>query len=260
MKSICFLNAEVTRNLVSTLIVAVLLTSVSYAQVVFDFDDKKQFNEWEAVDDVSLGDAGPSTWEVRKSVGLDKSALYQGSNIWGDASDSMLMGTFIIYKGEKFIDFVIEVDVFAQDNDGMGLVWAYEDTGQHYRVIMINDKWPDPAPLDKIGGPFLKIDKRIGDKNPWYDPVAVEKKGYKPYLERQRLHWKLEVSDGAFVFTREDGLSIEGKDDAYKEGYVGIQLYAQQAEFDNFTITNTFPVDARDRLTTTWGQVKRERR
>lgn len=245
-------NVRVFR-IVSFITITLLMAGVAYAQIVIDFEDG-DLDDWEVVDDVDLGDAGPSTWQIRNStLGLDGKALYQGSNIWGNAGDNMLMGTFIIYKAEKFSDFILEVDVVADDNDGMGLVWAYESTAKHYRIMMINDGWPAP-PLDGFSGPFIKADKRISDENPWYDLMEVEA-GIR-YAEDTLLHWTLEVTGGSFLLTREDDASIEGSDLDYKEGYLGIQLYAQQAEFDNFTITATAPVEPADKMATAWGAIK----
>ena len=234
-----------------------LTVSISYAQIVIDFEDGN-LDDWEVVDEdpKNLGDAGPSTWEIRNSAGLDGKALYQGSNIWGSAPDTCLMGTFIIYKAQKFTDFVMDVDVFATDNDGMGLVWAYEGTDRHYRAIMINDGWPD-VPVDGVKGPMMKISKRISDDEPWYELLeAITPPDYVPYPENQRLHWTLEVSGGSFTFTRDDGVSLSAKDTSYESGYVGIQLYAQQAEFDNITILDTYPVDPRGKLAVMWGRIK----
>ena len=121
---------------------------------------------------------------------------------------------------------------------------------------MINDKWPDPNPVDEIGGPFMKIAKRVSDDNPWYELLEAVKGDYKPYSEGPKLHWKLEVHEGAFTFTREDGLSISAVDKDYKSGFVGIQLYAQQAEFDNFTITPGAAVEPADKIATLWGDIK----
>ena len=230
------------------------------AQVVLDFEDGS-LDAWEVVDEApeNLGDVGPSTWEIRDSqLGLDGRVLYQGSNIWGTPGDTMLMGTFIIYDGQRFSDFMLDVDVAAADNDAMGLVWAYEGTDRHYRVMMINDVWPDP-PLDGFQGPMMIAHKRISNAEPWYELLEVVKDTYVPYTEGgERLHWSLEVIDGNFTLTREDGLSITGSDADYADGYVGIQLYAQQAEFDNFAVIplDSTAVDAKGKLATAWGQMK----
>ena len=238
-----------------------LLVGVLQAQepIVIDFEDGSLDN-WEVIDENpdNLGDKGPSTWEVRDSqLGLDGKALFQGSNIWGSAPDSCLMGTFIIYKGDQFTDFTLDVDIAAADNDGIGFVWAFTGTDKHYRVIMINDKWPE-VPVDGIRGPFLRIDKRISDKEPWYEGLAVVKDNYKPYPEGPKFHCTLEVKNGVFKFERDDGLSITAEDHTYQTGYVGIQLYAEQAEFDNFKITPLAPSAVRpsDKMATIWGAIK----
>jgi len=237
-----------------------LIAGLSQAQIVLDFEDGK-LDDWEVIDEApkNLGDAGPSSWQIRTSQGgLDGNALYQGSNIWGSAADTCLMGTFIIYKGEQFKEFIIDVDVVAADNDGMGLAWAYASTDRHYRAMMVNDGWPE-VPVDGVKGPFMKIQKRISDDKPWYDLLEVAKK-YTPYPEGPKLHWTLEVSNGSFTFTREDPsgdkVIVSAEDTSYEEGYVGIQLYAQQAEFDNFTIQNTYPVNPAGKVAATWGQLK----
>ena len=238
--------------------VSLLLFAVfAHAEIVLDFESGS-LDDWEVTDDVELGDAGPSTWEIRDSqLGLDGKVLFQGSNIWGSAADSCLMGTFIVYMAEQFTDFIIDVDVAAADNDGMGLVWAYTGTDSHYRAITINDRWPDVS-VDGIEGPFMKIAKRTSDEDPWYELLAVVKDDYVPYAEGQRLHWTLEVEGGVFSFTREDGLSITAEDHSYGSGYVGIQLYAQQAEFDNFTIVplGTTAVRPEHKMATVWGVIK----
>ncbi len=254
-------------NILLVCITALFFAGLVHAQVVLDFEDG-DLNAWEVVEEPAenLGDAGPATWEIRDTqLGLDGKVLYQGSNAWGSPPDNMLLGPIIVYKGEEFTDFVLEIDVAASDNDGMGIVWAFESLDKHYRVIMINDKWPDPDPLDGQGGPFLKMDKRISNEAPWYELLEVvpgrDGGPYVPYVEGARLHWTLEVKNGSFTFTREDGLSISAQDTSYASGYVGIQLYAQQAEFDNLTITplSATAVDPAGKMSTTWAAIRESR-
>jgi len=243
---------------ISIVFVAMLFIVGMAHALVLDFESG-DLSDWEVIDDVDLGDADPGAWEIRDSeLGLDGKALYQGSNIWGDTTDSCLMGTMIIYKGQEFSDFTMEVDVAADDNDGMGIVWAFDSLEKHYRVAMINDVWPDTA-LDGVNGPFLKMSKRIGNDSPWYNMMAVVKDDYVPYEENAaRLHWTLTVDNGAFTFVREDGLSISAADGDYGSGFVGFQLYAQQLEIDNIVITplDAAAVDPMDKTATMWGAIK----
>jgi hypothetical protein len=234
------------------------------AQTVLDFEGG-DLDDWLLIDEApkNLGDAGPSTWAIRNSqLDLDGNALFQGSNIWGSPGDTMLMGTFAIYTGEEFIDFILEIDVAAADNDGMGLVWAYTDTDRHYRVNIINDGWPAP-PLDGNQGPMVIMHKRFSDDDPWYDLLEVgHAPDYANYPENgQRMLWTLEVKEGQFKFTNDNAdaaaeVVIEGEDDEYASGFIGIQMYAQQAEFDNITIVSTYPVDPNGKAATSWGALK----
>jgi len=205
-------------------------------QIVFDFEDG-DLGDWQVVDDVNITE-GPASWSIRDSKWeLDGKILYQGSNIWGDTSETCVTGTFLIYKGQQFTNFTIDVDVATSDNDGIGLVWAYKGTDRHYRTIMINDSWPG-SPSDGVKGPFLKIAKRIANQAPFYELLSVAKDNYVKYPSKQKFHLKLEVNNGVFTITRDDGLTLTATDPSYSTGYVGIQLYAQQGvEFDNFTIT-----------------------
>jgi hypothetical protein len=88
----------------------------------------------------------------------------------------------------------------------------------------------------------------------------VVKENYVPYAEGgQKLHWTLNAEDGVFTLTREDGLSITGEDQSYDGGYVGIQLYAQQAEFDSFTIVphdDTTGIQPAGKLATVWSDIR----
>ncbi|GIX06264.1 MAG: hypothetical protein KatS3mg115_0667 [Candidatus Poribacteria bacterium] len=241
--------------------VGLLLGGAAWAQIVVDFEDGDTSN-WMFVDEKpeNLGDVGPSAWEIRESqLGLDGMALYQGSNIWGGPADEQLLGTFAIYTGQTFTDFTLEIDVAAADNDGMGLVWGYTDTSSHNRVIMINDGWPD-VPLDGHKGPMVIAHNRISDDSPWYgDPLAfAHPPEYVPYPEDgSRQHWTLTVENGHFTFTTDFGTSLEG-DAPVLEGYVGIQLYAMQAEFDNLTILplGVTAVDPAGKAAVLWGALK----
>jgi hypothetical protein len=216
--------------------------------VVIDFEDE-DFDAWEFVDELpeNLGDLGPSTWDIFDSfLGFDSIVLSQGSNIWGGPNDHMLMGTIAYYNVREFENFRLEVDVIADDNDGMGFVWGYqEDTERHYRFQLMNDRWPEVPSLDGFNGPYLIAHKRISDSSPWYEVMEVlEADEYIPYSQGfgEVNHWTLEVIDGAFTITTVDSFgdenTLSGFDDEFKSGYVGIQLYAQSnVEFDNFVIT-----------------------
>ncbi len=216
--------------------------------ITIDFEDE-DFDVWEFIDEPpeNLGDLGPSSWDIFESeLGFDGNVLMQRSNIWGGPEDHMLMGTIAYYNAREFENFRLDVDVIADDNDGMGFVWGYqEDSELHYRFQLMNDRWPEVPTLDGFNGPYLISHKRISNSSPWYEVMEVlETDEYIPYTQgfEEVNHWTLEVVDGAFTITTTDSFgdenTITGFDDEYKSGFVGIQLYAQSnVEFDNFVIT-----------------------
>jgi len=222
-----------------------LFTTDAAAQVSFDFEDGT-LDGWTVVDELPENlDAGSGvgSWEVRDSqLGLDGKVLSQGSNSWGSAGDTMLMGPLLIFEGQQFTNFRLEMDVVAADNDGMGVVWGYTGLDSHNRIQMINDGWPSPA-LDGHQGPMIIAHSRISNSDPWYDLISVSKPddGYIPYAESTLLRWTLEVEDGAFTFESDDGTDVNiitGTELTHTTGFVGIQLYAQSnIEFDNIVIT-----------------------
>ena len=69
-----------------------------------NFDDGN-LDGWIAIDEDDLGDKGPSQWKV------ENGALVQTSNIWGDATDTVAIGTFLIYDLQEFISFTLEADI-----------------------------------------------------------------------------------------------------------------------------------------------------
>jgi hypothetical protein len=217
--------------------------------IVVDFEDGN-LDAWEVVDEPpeNLGDPGPSLWEIRESeLGFDGNVLFQGSNIWGETEDHMLMGTIILFKQREFENFRLDVDVISNDNDGMGLVWGYQDLDKHYRFQLMNDRWPELPPIDGYNGPYLIAHKRVSNSTPWYEVMSVlESDEYFPYSVADINHWTLEVNGGNFTITTTDAFGdmnvLTGSDNEYASGLVGIQLYAQDnVEFDNFTIT---PLDS----------------
>ena len=211
---------------------------------------------WRAFDEKSLGDKGPSSWEIKKGQ-IKGNALSQNSNIWGDETDTVAIGTVAVYTKKKWIDFILEVDVLANDNDGMGVVWRFQNFAEHYRFFTMIDSGNPP---NGERGPWRKLEVRLGkgagQKLPFYDTLDIEKG--KSYTQGQLTHWKIDVKGDSFRVEVDGKKAVEGKDNSYKTaGYIGFILYAQSGVFfDNLVITNTFPVDPRDAFTTTWGRIK----
>jgi hypothetical protein len=242
-----------------------LMMAMTWLTTAFAADFKTDFEsadikDWEVFDEKDLGDKGPSNWSVGAGQ-IKGKALTQSSNIWGDATDTVPIGTVIVYSKAEWTDFILEVDAFANDNDGMGVVWRFKDLANHYRFFTMIDTGNPP---NGEQGPWRKLESRLGkgagEKLPFYKTLDTEKG--QSYQQGVLTHWKIQAKGNEFTVEVDGKKSLQGNDNLHPDaGKIGFTLYAQSGVFfDNLTITDIFPVDPRERLTTTWGQIKGERR
>ncbi|MDR9367351.1 MAG: hypothetical protein RI575_18600, partial [Balneolaceae bacterium] len=79
---------------------------------------------------------GPSDWSVRGGE------LLQRSNIWSydpPAEFIYHMGTHTITGNSEWEDYSLNAVLRSSDNDGIGLLFRYQDPGNYYRILLMND-------------------------------------------------------------------------------------------------------------------------
>jgi len=245
---------------VTYLLLTFILTSgiLTAADFLDDFDNANM-DGWVTLDEPAklLNDKGPSNWIVMQSpAGKGSFALNQTSNIWGDPPDVVPLGTFAIYDLAEWVNFDLTFEVYAQDNDCLGLIWGWKDRTHHYRFItMIDPANPEGVGADKA--PWSKIEKRIGDDKPYYDTIG--RVGQASYVDNTVTNFKLSVMNGKFSVYSNDKLVVEASDLAYSGGKIGFTTIAQQGcFFDNVKVVDFgASVNSKDKLTSTWGYIKR---
>ena len=214
-----------------------------------DFSDG-DMEGWVVVDDPDnlMSDAAPSSWEV-KGGPINGQAVYQGSNRWGDPTDQISLGTYLIYDQAEWNDFIFEFDTVANDNDGLGFVWRWQDRLNHYRCMMVID------PGSR--GPFRRIEKRLGedgDDFPYYDFLATS---LESYTQGVPMHMKVEVVGTKMTVFIDDEEVLTADDDTYDVGKIGFALYAEQAYFDNVEVTEIArAVEPGGKSAASWGHIK----
>jgi len=215
-----------------------------------DFEDG-DMDGWVVVDDPDalMSDTSPSTWAVQGGP-IDGSAVYQGSNRWGDPTDQISLGTYLVYDEVEWTDFIFEFDTIANDNDGLGFVWRWKDRLNHYRYMMVIDTGSR--------GPFRRIEMRLGDgagdEFPFYEFLAESKDSY---TEGVVMHLSVEVA-GTKMTVFMDGKEVFSADDpTYDQGKIGFALYAEQAYFDNVEVTDLGgAVEPGGKVATNWARIK----
>ena len=88
------------------------------------------FDEWTVVD-ASGASAGPSDWSVVQAYG--SLSLRQNSDIYAPTNDE---GTYAYTGDSNWSDYHINVDVYAEDNDSIFVMFRYVDDDNYYRFIM----------------------------------------------------------------------------------------------------------------------------
>mmetsp|Transcript_3103 Transcript_3103/g.9651 ORF Transcript_3103/g.9651 Transcript_3103/m.9651 type:complete len:197 (-) Transcript_3103:16-606(-) len=77
----------------------------------------------------------------------DEQGLRQTTNAWGnDPGDNALMGCMALIPDVSYTDFIMEVDMINDDNDGVGFVFGVQDVQTYHQAHMINDRWYDRTP------------------------------------------------------------------------------------------------------------------
>jgi len=206
----------------------------------FTFEDSNMVG-WTPVDEppLLLGVPGPSRWGVDDGP-ISGKALIQTSNIWGDKPDVIALGTFLIYDLQEFMDFTMEFDMYAQDNDGVGIVWGWRSRINHFRFFtMVDPANPSGAPPD-LRAPFSMIERRTGDASPYYQTLAKIRQS--SYFEYQVNHFKLEVINKTFRIYWNYRLILQASHGGYWGGKIGFMLYAHSGVFfDNVKIESVLP-------------------
>jgi len=235
--------------IITALFAMLVLYSICIA-ADFSDDFEKGMDNWVVVDDPDelMSDKSPSSWEV-KAGPIKGKAAYQGSNRWGDPTDQISLGTYLIYDKAEWADLSFEFDTVANDNDGLGFVWRWKDRLNHYRFMTVIDTGSR--------GPFRRIEKRLGadgDKFPYYEFLA---KSEDSYTQGVPIHFKVLMEGTKMTVFMDDKEVLSATDKTYDKGKIGFALYAEQAYFDNVELKElNAAVDPRSKIAAKWGRIK----
>ena len=247
------------RLFVFTILVIGLACNLAVAaDLVEDFE--KGLDNWVVVDEPAqlLNDKGPSNW-VTQPGPFNKNALNQTTNIWGDAGDIVALGSFIIYDKAEFTDFDLTVEMQANDNDGVGIVFGWKSRTDHYRFFTMADAGNPGGAAGNQGdpgkAPWSLLEKRTSDEIPYYKALKVVRES--AYQQGVAVTFRLVVSGGNFQVYADKKLVAEAKDPSYAGGKIGFTVYAESGVFvDNLKINDTSPVEPKSKLASTWGSIK----
>ena len=116
--------------------------------------DTTDLENFEFMEDADLG--SECNWEIS-----DNGYLRQSSN--ANRYDGTQLGCNALLP-EEYTDFIMEIWMDNQDNDGIGMNFGWKSTDDFFRVHKINDQW-NVEPSDYVDMPVMKARRKIPGKS-----------------------------------------------------------------------------------------------
>jgi hypothetical protein len=172
------------------------LSITVYPESLFREEFDAGLSGWTIVDEGTNN--APSVWAVVNGI------LVQSSNIWGgtlDADDQVKPGTYLYAGNATWTDYDFIVSLRSTDDDGIGVMFRYQD-GQHYYRFSMDQQGQNRRLTKTIGGVVSILDEDSVPyvTNQWYD-LSISSIG-------NRILIKL---DGTLLFDVTDASIPSGK-------------------------------------------------
>jgi len=213
-------------NRIFTMII-LLVSLLSAAPLpFFEYFDDGDYDGWE-IFDIAPYSSGPSDWIVMSGV------LTQTSNIFTTEDEySVYTGTRIITGDTSWADYSFSVELKSTDDDGVGMLFRYQNEGDYYRYLRVED--------ESNGGPFRRIE-RCEDSVFTLLVEDISPIAYPPNFFCITV-WV--SGDSIKVF--EEGIEILATEDStYSSGMVGFMCYANDGSFfDNVSVVPGLVIDS----------------
>lgn len=209
----------------------ILFSTSAFTQEVILFQDSftnDDLVDWEITDDPQPK-SGPGSWSVTNEE------LRQTSNIWAydpPAEFIYHLGSHVSAGGANWTDYSLNAILRSTDNDGIGIIFRYQDPQNYYRVLLMNDAGNSGnanSPIQRIqkfedGEPRTLLQNKVNEAYPQgYFSLSADVRGdsIKAYLNGQLIG--------------------EVEDTTYRSGKIGLFVYANSgARFDSVTVSKDF--------------------
>jgi len=213
----------------------VLSQSVQAGTQLWDFENDAQIDEWQAVN---------GTWEINDGV-LQETSMAES-------------GMHAVVGDENWENYTLEAKIRVDEHRYAGLIFRVISDFEYY-VFYIE---LDPTPNDLC---FFKHKQGGFGERDRPEPNKTNASA----LDITRGEWftmRIVVEGNEFTCFLNDEEMCVGTDNLgneYEKGKVGVFAWQTKASFDDLTISGPeiegMAVDSKNKLTTTWGKIKRSR-
>ncbi len=211
-----------------------LMTGLARAQPLpfHDNFDDGDYNGWTVQDDVEP-QYGPSRWLVEFGV------LAQKSNIWSygpvELETKYHLGTHIHTGNDAWSDYTLNALVRSTDNDGVGLIFRYQDARNYYRVLLMNDPaWSgrDSSGVE-VNTPLQRIQKFVDG-----EPYILAENLVSQAFPQGYFALTADVRGDSIKAYLNGRLILSARDNEYGAGRIGMLSYANTgAYYDSVSVT-----------------------
>ncbi len=182
-----------------------------------DFDSGS-LESWTIIDDEPYS-SGPSSWNILNEE------LHQNSNIFTTENEySVFKGTHIIAGNDSWEDFYLNVRITSTDDDGIGMLFRYQDDKNYYRFITVADPGNQ--------GPFKRLEKQIDGV---FSTLA---ESTSDILIPGDFIGKIQVKGDSIYVYEEESILFAVQDTTFSHGKIGLMCYANAgAIFDDVYVS-----------------------
>lgn len=223
-------------RLVLFLFLCSFLSGQATGQSILFFDDfaDGDFAGWQITDDPEP-QSGPSQWQVRNGM------LVQSSNIWAygpvELETRYHLGTHVSTGDKNWGDYALNAIVRSSDNDGVGLIFRYDNPRNYYRILLMND--PAWSGLDSSGvavnTPLQRIQKFVNG-----EPIILAENKVSEAYPAGFFALTADVRGDTIKAYLDGNLILSAVDNQFSSGKIGLLSYANAGAFyDSVTVSTT---------------------
>ena len=238
------------------LLVFFLCSSPVIAQPLLFSDSFEDGNldGWQIVDDPEP-QSGPSDWAVENGI------LVQKSNIWAYGPVALEtkyhLGTHVSAGNKDWSDYSLNALVRSTDNDGVGLIFRYDNPKNYYRILLMND--PAWSGLDSSGvavnTPLQRIQKFVDG-----EPIILAENKVSQAYPAGFFALTADVRGDTIRAYLNGALIMSARDSQFTAGKIGLHSYANAgAYFDSVTVSSVPLIYGKPEASSTTYAVREDR-
>lgn len=164
--------------------------------------------------------SGPSDWHIAAGK------LIQTSNIYrSDDEYAYFEGSRAITRLGPWNDYRLLVDITPTDDDGVGVIFRYQDGDNYYRLLSVKDAGNH--------GPFTRLELK---RNGSFKTLAEVSRTLHEAAAAGAAEIRLTAHASQIQVEVNGELWLQASDSSFLSGKAGLSTYACSAEFSQFRV------------------------